>query len=65
MVGFVDGGFAAYRKSLQQDFEKRLDSLTRKLKGASIDEKREIDKAIREERASYKRRLAQLDRSLF
>lgn len=66
MTGFWTEGFVARRKTIQDEFEKRLDELRKKLERASSrDETREIKRAIRDERAAYKLRLAQLNRSLY
>jgi predicted Fe-S protein YdhL (DUF1289 family) len=66
MVGFWLEGYDARRKSIQQELEKRLAELQERLANASSsDEKREIKATIREERAAHKRKLAQLDRSLY
>ena len=66
MTGFWMGGIEAHQKVLQQEFEGRIKILKEELKKCSSkDEHSKITQAIRDERTSYKRRLAELKRLLF
>jgi hypothetical protein len=66
MAGFWLEGYVSRRRMLRQEYEKRLGDLRNQLRlTSSGDARADIKKKMREEHASYKRNLEQLNRSFY